>query len=525
MKAVMPDWAAGLTRRRSFRLRLFAEGAAAGAAAGLAVALYRMLIAEAENLRGHLAAEAAGRPEALLLWAVGLLAAAFLLAALCRWEPMASGSGIPQVKGALLGWCRLRWLRVLLVQIFGGALAIGAGLSLGHAGPAVEIGAAAAQGTSRATSRRRAEERCLMTGGAGAGLSAVFNAPLTGMIFALEELHHNFSAVVILPAMAAAVTAACTVRLFFGDGTIFLFTGTRPLPAEHLPWAALLAVVCGAAAVLFNQGLLGAARFYSLPCFRRREARIAFALACAGLVTFLCPLLAGGGDGLINAVTALPPTLPVVLALLLGKSLFTFISFGSGVPGGFFFPSLTAGALTGAAFGDLLIGAGLLAPETMTNLILLSMAAFFAGSVRAPITGAVLLLEMTGSFEHLMPLALVTAVAYVTSGLLGGVPIYEALLRRQAAAHLGSAPVDTRLVELTVEEGSALENQTAGALPLPPRTVLAEVTRGGVSFVPDRDAAIRQGDQLTVLTQWDDSEALERLAKGHLPPGSAARKK
>ena len=524
MKHRMPDWAEALSRRRMLRLRLFAGGAAAGLAAGLSVALYRWLIGEAETLRTVLATQALedaaeGSVLPFALWAAGLLAAALVLSALCRWEPMASGSGIPQVKGMLLGWVHLRWLRVLLVQIFGGALAIGAGLSLGHAGPAVEIGAAAAQGTSRAAGRRRAEERCLVTGGAGAGLAAVFNAPLAGMLFALEELHHTFSASVILPAMAASVTAACTVRFFFGSHTIFLFTGTAPLEAGELPWVVLLGAVCGAAAVPLNAGLLAARRFYGLPCFRTRERKIGFALALAGLAAFLCPALTGGGDRLINAVTQCPPGFFVLAGLALAKSLFTFASFGSGVPGGFFFPSLTVGALTGAAAGTLLIDAGLLPPEAMTNVIILSMAAFFAGSVRAPITGAVLLLEMTGRFEQLMPLALAAATAYVASGLLGGVPIYEALLRRQRAdAGIGTLP-EPRLVELAVENGSALDGRRTADLPLPPRTVLAEIRRGGEPIVPGAETVVRAGDQLAFLTQCGDAAQLERLVEGTLPAG------
>lgn len=502
-------------RTRAARLRLFGGGAAAGLAAGLAVALYRALIAEAEGLRARLASSALA-PADYALWAAALAGITLVLAALCRWEPMAAGSGIPQVKGVLQGALRMRWTRVLLVQIFGGALAIGAGLSLGHAGPAVQIGAAAAEGASRLSARRRWEERCLMTGGAAAGLSAVFNAPLSGMLFALEALHHHVSAAVILPVMAASVSAACAVRLLFGPGTLFLFEGLPPLPLSHLPYVLLLGTVCGAAAAVFNRGLLGTRRFYGLPCFRRPALRIAFALACAGLMTFACPLLTGGGDRLINAVTAMPPPLPVLLLLLLGKTLFTFVSFGSGVPGGFFFPSLTVGALTGASAGSLFVGAGLLPPESMANCILLAMAAFFTGSVRAPITGAVLLLEMTGSFAHLMPLAAACAVSYVVSGALGGLPIYDALLRRRLGA--SSALPAPHPVTVTVESGSALEHRAASALPLPPHTVLAEILRDGASFVPAPEDLLRPGDEAVFLTQ-DGDDALAALAAARPAPG------
>ena len=306
----------------------------------------------------------------------------------------------------------------------------------------------------------------------------------------------------------AAGTAACTVQFFFGSGTVFLFSGLHPLPPSQLLWAVPLAMVCGAAAVLFNQGLLSVRRFYGLPCFRRPEARIAFALACAALSVFFCPALTGGGEALINAVTAFPPAFPVLLVLLLGKALFTFLSFGSGVPGGFFFPSLTVGALTGAAFGSLLTGAGLLPPEAMPDLILLAMAAFFAGSVRAPITGAVLLLEMTGRFDHLLPLALVTAISYVTSGLLGGVPIYEALLRRQTAERQNPAEEEGHLTTLLVESGSPLAGRSAASLPLPPHTVLVSIRRNEMSIVPDPSCLIREGDQLLFFTQQPEAGLL-----------------
>ena len=144
----------------------------------------------------------------------------------------------------------------------------------------------------------------------------------------------------------------------------------------------------------------------------------------------------------------------------------------------------------------------------MPDLILLAMAAFFAGSVRAPITGAVLLLEMTGRFDHLLPLALVTAISYVTSGLLGGVPIYEALLRRQTAERQNPAEEEGHLTTLLVESGSPLAGRSAASLPLPPHTVLVSIRRNEMSIVPDPSCLIREGDQLLFFTQQPEAGLL-----------------
>ena len=108
---------------------------------------------------------------------------------------MAAGSGIPQVKGVLLGVMKLRWFSVMWVKICGGVMAIGAVLSLGREGPSIQLGAVAAQGISRLLGRTKVEEKYLMTSGASAGLAAAFNAPLAGVIFALEDF---FSVMIFL---------------------------------------------------------------------------------------------------------------------------------------------------------------------------------------------------------------------------------------------------------------------------------------------------------------------------------------
>ena len=125
---------------------------------------------------------------------------------------------------------RLRWLRVLWVKLSGGILGIGLGLSLGREGPSIQLGAVTAQGMSRALGRTRMEERYLITAGASAGLAAAFNAPLAGAIFALEELHRNFSSVVLAPAMAAALVATMVSRVVFGRDPIFHFGMLPPFP-------------------------------------------------------------------------------------------------------------------------------------------------------------------------------------------------------------------------------------------------------------------------------------------------------
>ena len=180
-----------LNNTRYFRLRLCAGGVVTGILAGVIISGFRLALTGAASLRANLQSLVFAGGYAL--WCGALLIAAALLAWLAKAEPQAAGSGIPQVKGAVLGVFKLRWLRILLVKFAACALAIGSGLSLGRAGPSIQMGAMAGQGVSRLLARPRIEERYLISGGAAAGLAAVFNAPLAGVIFVLEEINRTLS--------------------------------------------------------------------------------------------------------------------------------------------------------------------------------------------------------------------------------------------------------------------------------------------------------------------------------------------
>ena len=158
--------------------------------------------------------------------------------------------------------------------------------------------------------------------------------------------------------------------------------------------------------------------------------KIMFALFAATILAFTLPDVLGGGNFLVDSLAKARYGFGFLAALLLAKFLFTLISYGCGVPGGFFLPLLVIGALIGSLEGELLISAGILSALYLPNIIIIAMVAFFAASIRAPITGTLLILEMTGDFHHLTALALASAVAYVTAELLKGQPIYDSLLKK-----------------------------------------------------------------------------------------------
>ncbi|MCH4179058.1 MAG: ClC family H(+)/Cl(-) exchange transporter [Megasphaera sp.] len=495
-----------------FRLRLFVEGAIVGVLSGIVISFFRWALDAGTYYRLYIYDHVLVTGGILenLLWFTLLLAAAYLLWRLTVYEPDAGGSGIPQVKGVILGAIRMRWFRILWVKLIGGIVGIGLGLSLGREGPSIQIGAVTAEGFSRGLGRTRMEERYLITAGASAGLAAAFNAPLAGVIFALEELHRNFSGVVLAPAMAAALLATMVSRVVFGRAPIFHFGILPPFPLRYMWIAVLLGVVIGLAGIVFNKGLLGISKFYDLPVFRNGYMRIAFPLLLAGVLGYVFPQILGGGNDLINSLYMLPLSLKIFGALLIGKFLFTLLSYGCGVPGGFFLPMLVLGALTGSVFGIVLIKAGIISSYYLSNIVVVSMAAFFAASVQSPVTGTILIMEMTGSYEHLLVLCTASMVALAVAQICHGQPIYEALLKRTLAKKRPViSPSERRnIIELTVASGSAADGKYIGRLHWPAHVALVDIKRGSSEIIPDSDTRLHAGDYIYILT--DSVEGAEK---------------
>ena len=423
-----------LVDKRRFSLRLVLEGLAVGVGAGASISLFRYLLAGSEVLRpiiyrDVLAAVNQGQYQWLSLYIASFIVVAFLLKIIVAREPMCTGSGIPQIKGILQGDMSMRWFSVLCSKIIGGVLAIGAGMSLGREGPSVQIGACVGQGVSQTSRRTRFETRILMTAGAGAGLAAAFNAPLAGVIFGLEEMQKTISPALLLTGITASVTAATVTEVVFGMSPVFSMGYLLPLPLNLFDMLILAGVVIGLLGRLFNIALA-----YSLDTYSRfgiagiRKPLLPLAMAAA--LGFLLPEILGGGNLLVDSLVATDYTIGFLCILFVGKFLFTMVCFGSGVPGGIFLPMLVLGAAGGAVLAKMLVLAGWLPAMYYADIIVFGMAAYFAAVVKSPVTGSILILEMTGSFQHMLALLVVSLTAYIVSDLTGGRPVYDELLDR-----------------------------------------------------------------------------------------------
>ena len=190
-----------------------------------------------------------------------LVLMALLVSLFVRQEPNISGSGIPQVEGVMTRKMKTNW-SVLVYKFFGGILCLAAGLSVGREGPSIQMGAAIGEGVSRKTNQLDYEHKYLMTSGASAGLAAAFNAPLAGVMFALEEVHKNFSPVVLVSAMVSAVTADMITKSFLGINPSLRFDALSIMPIKYYWSLLLLGILIGLSSYIFNHGVIMSKAIY-----------------------------------------------------------------------------------------------------------------------------------------------------------------------------------------------------------------------------------------------------------------------
>ncbi|MBE8949429.1 MAG: ClC family H(+)/Cl(-) exchange transporter [Quinella sp. 3Q1] len=443
-----------LSTRRLLRVRLFFEGAVVGIFTGAIIASLRFLLDEADIYRPIIFSYVDSLGRIFLAIGVMILVAAILSRAVA-FDAQVAGSGVPQIKGILQGRAQMvNPRRLLPAKFFATVLGIGAGLSLGRAGISVQLGAAVGNFFSKIIYAKNkhheaVEGNFLLTAGAGAGLAAIFSAPLAGVIFCIEDLRKRFSQELLIAAVTASVSASFVVKIVFGVRPVFetitatplhvpsVMTGldfemVKTMSATPLKFSALfilLGIICGVVGAVFFKSLIFALDAYDrLKIFGWK--RFAVPLLLTIPIGIKLPQILGCGNVLVDEMLITRHALSLLIILLAGKIFYTLICFGTNAPGGLFLPVLVIGALIGNIFARVGNALHFFTADWTTLFIIFGMAAFFAAVIKAPVTGSILILELTGQFEHLVGLIVVSGAAFLISDLCGGEPIFSALLER-----------------------------------------------------------------------------------------------
>lgn len=352
-----------------------------------------------------------------------------------KYAPEAGGSGIPEIEGAMVDLRPVRYKRVLPIKFFGGILSLGSGMVLGREGPSIQIGGNLGAAVCDLLRIRREDFYVLLAAGAASGLASAFNAPLAGMLFVIEEMRpqfkYRFSAV---QAVAMAVILSTTVRsLIVGNGDpVFSLPMFEGIAVADFADFLVFGCIVGVAGVLFNRAVGLMQNVYASVCGGRLLRTVLIVAAVGGIygaLSLFYPEVTGSGMAFIGDWILTSSSLSVLFAVLMMRFVGVMLCFCSGIPGGIFAPSLSIGALLGAVYGMSMLHFGILNYDPGI-LAIVGMSAFFAASVRAPITGIILICEMTNNFQFLLPMMIAVAAATQVAALLKGRPLYTQILER-----------------------------------------------------------------------------------------------
>lgn len=498
-----------ITKLDGTKTRFIVKGIIVGAVVGIVISLFRVLVEEVFQwvIRGYVLMQE--QPLWLIPWTVVSLLVALFVGKLIASEPNIKGSGIPQVEGQLHGQLEMNWFSVLWKKFVGGVLSIGSGLFLGREGPSIQLGAVVAQGLSKKLGQTKSEEKILISSGASAGLAAAFNAPIAGLLFVLEEIHHSFSPLIWLTSFSAAITANFVSLHFFGLTPVLFLGEIEKLPLGYYWMLPVLGVFLGVAGWVYQQVLLSLPKIYGkLPKLSPNYyGMIPFLLIIP--IGLIAPQFLGGGSQIVFYLAEASLGILFLLGIFALRFVFSMISYGSNLPGGIFLPILSLGAILGAIYGMILHYTLGVEIHFVKNFIIFSMAGYFAAIGKAPLTAMVLVTEMVGNLTHLMSIGVVVLFSYIVVDYLGGKPIYETLLERIVRPDFVDISGRKTIIEYPVDSTGGFDERMVRDIDWPEDMLLTSIRRGEKELLTHGDTLILGGDTLIILTDSGISQKIK----------------
>ncbi|WP_238418673.1 ClC family H(+)/Cl(-) exchange transporter [Gordonia sp. 'Campus'] len=419
-------------------VRLCVLAVVAGLATGLIGGAFRWCLEHLERWRHDMLEWSAGLGVPGWFVPIAVTAAGATAGALAvRLVPTAAGSGIQHVEAVERGEATAAPLRLIPAKFAGALAAIGSGLVLGREGPTVHMGAVVGAETARRGGLDDADVRVMQTSMSGAGLAVAFTAPIGGALFALEEVGRSFRLRLVVPTVFAVVAAVAAGRLILGDPPEFVVPSITVPSVTLLPVFVVFGLLSGLIGIAYSRVVLGTLGWVGGFTRVPPMARAAVIGAVIGALLAADARTAGGGDDLTQAVFDGGVVLPALIVLFLVRFVAGPLSYAAGTPGGLFAPLLALGALWGATFAEF---ADVVVPLSDAGdaglrgaLILAGMAALFGAVVRAPLTGMVVVMEMTATTTVALPMLAATAAAVLVAHMSGSPPVYDSLRERMLA--------------------------------------------------------------------------------------------
>lgn len=439
-------------------------------------------------------------PKYLPIMILGAAAIGAVSSLILKYARECRGGGIPTAVASIRGLIPLKWIQGVFVLFGSALLTFFVGVPLGNEGPSVQMGAGAGKGSaSFAKKTKFAWERYLMTGGASSGFAIATGAPLTGIIFALEEAHRRFSTTLFIVASSSVLWGTVTHRYlsyFFGvDTTFFDLTISQVLPMRYLWVAIIIGAVSGLCSLLFTKiyrivSAISKTKLGKIPF----NLQLVVTFAITALLGFLSVNFVGTGHSLIEAILHKKTVWYALLLALVVRAVLMIFANSEGVTGGIFVPNLAFGAMIASLVSDGLIATGIVEEEYYTILIVVGMASFLAASSRTPLTAIIFSAEALCVASNVMPVVFGVVVSYCIVEISGKISFADAVIEARAeAVHEGKSPIIVNTF-FTVQEDSFADGMEIRDILWPPTCTVLSIDRNLSNEHHQSSHELRSGD-------------------------------
>ncbi len=496
-------------------------GLICGSITGAIIFLFKLAAKKAEAVSRTLYSAASQNPLYIGLTFIVLAVAALLMYLLHKKIPEVRGGGIPRSEGVLRGVLSFRWLKTLLGTFAGSMISFFCGLPLGSEGPAVLMGTSVGRMCGNISKNKTTWNRYIMTGGAGAGFAVATGAPLSGILFALEEIHKRFTPMLVIAVSMSVLSATYINELLcsqFGiSASLFHIESISGFELTDVGYLLLLAVLVAFAVWIFDASIELFANLTSrLKKVLTPSVKLVMVFLVTGVLAFCFDDAVYSGHHMIEQVLANNKTAAFLFALFAVRLIMMLFVTDSGVTGGIFIPTLAIGAAFSALVSKLLLAMGM-DESLFTAAVFLGTCAFIGGTLRAPLTASVLFVELTGRYSNMLFVVLVVFTVMFITEMANQTPFYDhALERMEHAQNKGRQPI-IACFEMTVAHGSFVVGKAVRDIMWPASSVVISIKRADEAqkdMDNDGEKKLYVGDTVVLRARFFDETEIRSLLVG-----------
>lgn len=473
----------------------------AGAMTAVIIFVFKSLASAVTSLSASVYGFLRENPLYLVLAVLGFGLIGALAALVLKLAPDCRGGGIPTAVAVLRGFIPIKWIKSVIFMPICALISFFCGVPLGNEGPCVQMGTAVGNGTVRIFGKgKRAWSRYIMTGGACAGFAVATGAPITGVLFAVEEAHRRFSPLLFITA-SVSVTVSTAVSELIGTLTntktnMFDFKLDCDLPLRYIWVALIIGLVCGICAIFFTRLYRLCSKLVKNVLEKLPSVLIFFIIfAIVAIMGFVSADFIGSGHSLIEKLLDGEGIWYILVGCFCIRALLLMLANNAGVTGGLFVPTLTFGAILGALCGKCMVSSGLVGEEYFSVMVVIGMTAFLGASSRTPITACTFAIEALGGIGSVLPITAGVTLAYLVIETVGVQSFNDAVIDSKLEDRNRGRDMQVFDVRFTVQEKAfAVEKEIRDIL-WPPTCVVLSVEKNPTTSAM---AGLSAGDVLHV---------------------------